>query len=60
MVPPPCKRPRWQDYRDRGRRKNNQSEDRRLLKARCQARQAFAAALTAQLADFEQREAVSA
>ena len=29
-------------------------------KARCQARPAFAAALAAQLADFEQREAVSA
>jgi hypothetical protein len=28
-------------------------------KARCQARQAFAAALAAELADFEQREAVS-
>ena len=29
-------------------------------KARCQARPAFKAALAAQLADFEQREAVSA
>jgi len=29
-------------------------------KARCQARPAFAAALAAQLADFEQREAISA
>jgi glutathione S-transferase len=29
-------------------------------KARCQARPAFAAALAAQLADFEQRETVSA
>ena len=36
------------------------SLDGKNLKARCQARPAFAAALAAQLADFEQREAISA